>query len=162
MRVAIFSLAVVALLVIAAVGTGLVGFHYPKVVVDEPLQNPQKVTRIDGTNIFLQDGRVIAIGSADSLEISNRLSQSSFQIDLERTKGETAVIWARQNGWICGTSWAQPIRIPVIRDTVYKNRRQLIATGSYGATSQPDDAANRSQPSRSETNSTPSAAGSRR
>lgn len=161
MRAAILSIAVVALFIMASVGTGLVGFHYPKVVLDEPLCNPKAVVRIDGTNIFLHDGTGIAIDSLGALEISNKLSQSAFEVDVEGAKGETAAIWARQNGWICGTPWAQPIRIPLIGDTVYKNRRQLIAVGSFLSSSQLDGAADGKQPFRSETNTTSSAAASR-
>ncbi len=120
-----------ALLVVSASMIGLIGFHYPDVVQDEPLRNPQKVVRVEGTNIHLESGAIVALDGLDTLEISNKLKQSAFEIDIEGTNKEPVAIWARQDGWVCGTPWAQPIRIPLIRDTTYKNRRELIAVGSY-------------------------------
>jgi hypothetical protein len=163
MRALVTCLAVFALLVAGGSALGLVGFHYPRVVQNEPLRNPQTVVHLDGADLALQSGAVITVEAMDSLEISNKLSQSAFQIDVESGNDGTVAIYARQNGWVCGTPWAQPIRIPLIRDTVYRNRRHLIALGSYvGPSSQPDGAANRSRPVGSETNRTSSAAGSGR
>jgi hypothetical protein len=161
MRAALTCLAIVVLLAAGGSALGLVGFHYPRVVQNEPLRNPQTVVRLDGIDLGLQSGAIIRVEAMESLEISNKLSQSAFEIDVESGKDETVAIYARLNGWVCGTPWAQPIRIPLIRDTVYRNRRQLIGFGSYVRPhSQPDGAANRSQPVGSETNRTSSAAGS--
>jgi len=132
MRVALYILA--GVLVLLALGTafGMVGFHYPKVIQNEPLQNPQKVTRIEGSNLILQSGAMVRIEDMDSFGMSNRLAQSQFEIELDGgSNGGPVTVWARQNGWICGTPWAQPIRIPVFLDTVYRNRKLIIATGNY-------------------------------
>jgi hypothetical protein len=163
MRAALTCLAIFALLVVGGAWIGLVGFHYPQVIQNEPLRNPQVVVRLDGTNIVLKSGAVIRVEDMSTQEISNKLSQSAFEIDVERGKYGTVGIIARQNGWVCGTPWAQPIRIPLIRDIVYKNRRELIAVGSYGPSqSQPDGQIDGSQPFRSETNRTSEATDSRR
>jgi len=53
----------------------------------------------------------------------------------------------------CGTPWAQPISITLIRDTTYKNRRELIAIGSYvEPNGQQKRCSKREPPIRSETN----------
>ena len=107
---------------------GVVGFHYAHVIENEPLIAPVEVTNVDGNRLVLADGRALEVDAFPG-QLTDLLSQSDFMIDLE-TEGEDAVlIYARQDGWICGTRWAQPIRIPIFRDTVYKNRRQLIAHG---------------------------------
>jgi hypothetical protein len=131
MKVVIVIVCICGLLALAAVRMRIIGLHYPNVVQNEPLQNPQKVLRIDGTNIFLQNGAILAIDSEDPLELSNKLVQSNFEIDIEGPKEELVAIFARQNGWICGTPWAQPICIPLIKDKVYKNRRARIAIARY-------------------------------
>ena len=159
MKIVAFILVVIVIAFIL----GLVGFTYPRVVRDEPLHHPLRVVKIEGTNIVLESGRLIALEGMTAADITNKLQQSDFHVDVEPGHGGSVAIWARQTGWICGTPWAQPIRIPLVPVTVHKNRRKLIAVGSYIRESgQPDGTANRSQPIRAETNSTSSAAGSRR
>jgi hypothetical protein len=163
MKITTAILVVAVLLIFCASMIGMVGFHYPHVIQDEPLQNPQKVLRVEGPNIFLESGAIIALDHVDASSISNKLDQSAFRVDIEGAKGGPLAIWARQDGWICGTPWAQPIRIPLIRDTIYKNRRELIAVGSYVESGgQQSGPANGSQPIHSETNRTSSADGSQR
>jgi hypothetical protein len=161
MKITAYILIIALLLILCAASCGLVGFHYPTVIQDEPLRDPQKIARVEGTNLFLQNGSVIAIDWIKATEISNELRQSSFEVDLEGAKGEPVAIIARQDGWICGTPWAQPIRIPLIRDTVYKNRRELIAMGEYvQPNSQRDAVAHGSQPIVLKTNGTVAATAS--
>jgi len=62
-------------------------------------------------------------------------------IDVEEHDNGFVEVYGRQNGWICGTPWVQPIRIPIIRDTVYKNRRELIAIGKLKKGNSQEDAA---------------------
>jgi len=154
---------VVTVLVVVVFGSmiGLVGFHYPSVIQDEPLRNPQKVLRVEGTNIFMEGGAVIALDQVYASGLCNKLKQSGVQIEVEGARGEPVAIFARQDGWVCGTPWAQPIRIPLIPDRIYKNRRELVAVGVLVG-GQPEGAANRSQPVRSGTNRTAVAAGSGR
>jgi hypothetical protein len=156
-------LSVAALLLVCALMMGMAGVHYPRIIRDEPLQHPQTVVRIEGTNLVLESGAIIAFDGIEAASISNKLQQSEFAVDIDGAQGEALAIWARQDGWVCGTPWAQPIRIPLIRDTTYKNRRQMIAVGSYVRSGgQQDGSADGSRPIRSETNTTSSAAGSRR
>ncbi len=155
---------VLAVAVLIGLGSmfGLVGVRYPRVITDEPLKHPQKVVRIEGTKLSLADGAVVTLEGVEEGNLSNILWQSEFTVDIDESTGGDVGVWARQNGWVCGTPWAQPIRIPLIRDTVYKNRRQMIALCSVMRPGgQPGGAANQSQPVRPQTNSM-SAAGSRR
>jgi hypothetical protein len=147
MKVAIALLTLFALVLVEGARLRLVGFHYPVVVQNQPLLHPIKVSLFQGTNLLLQDGDVIALDVAEASDISNTLSQSAFEVDIEGDRSGRAAIYGRRNGWICGTPWAQPIRIPLIRDIVYKNRRELIAVGDYvSSNDQPQPAANGSQP----------------
>jgi len=118
-------------LLVFAASLGIVGFRAPRVVQNQPLMAPIRVVSIDGAKLVLEDKRIIQTEPYSGQDLSNQLSQSDFMVDLEPGAGETVGVYARQTGWICGTPWAQPIRIPIIRDTVYKNRRQLIATGEF-------------------------------
>lgn len=126
MKATIIAL-IVATVVAIAWTMGLVGFHYPQVIQDEPLRHPLNVVRVENNRLWLEDGRGLVLDDLDAGQISNKLSQSDFKVDIEPGANGILGIYARQNGWICGTPWAQPICIPIIPDTVYKNRRELIA-----------------------------------
>jgi len=140
---ALIAVVVVVLLLECAWMIGLLGFHYPLVIQDEPLLHPQKVIGVQGTNLILESGAVLAIDTLEASDISNKLRQSRFEIDVDRTHGAAVAIWARQDGWVCGAPWAQPIRIPLIGDKTYRNRRQIIAVGAYlDPEGQQDGAAN--------------------
>jgi hypothetical protein len=123
-------LIVVVLLFACAPMIGLVGFHYPRVIENEPLEDPHRVVRFEGSNLFLENGTIIALEPFWTEPMAEQLKMASFEVDLERQNDGSCYVLARRNGWICGTPWAQPIRIPLIADTVYKNRRELIGVGS--------------------------------
>ena len=135
-KLAAVSLCIISMVALSA-GFGIIGFHYPRVIQNEPLLHPRKVVRLEGTNIVLQDGLVIGIESMDSNEISNKLQQSNFYVDVDDGNDAYTVIYARQDSWVCGTPWAKPIVIPLIPDDVYKNRRQLVALGKRLGSSKP-------------------------
>jgi hypothetical protein len=122
------------LLLAAAWAVGLVGFRYPHIVQRDPLRHPYKVAGLQGTNMVLADGRIIAFQASYPSGFSNALSQSEFEVDLDSRGTSGVAIYARHMTMICGTPWAQPILIPVIRDTVYKQHRELIALGTYVTT----------------------------
>jgi len=138
----IMGMVVVALFV-TAWAVGLIGFHYPYIIDDEPLHSPIKVVRIDGRHVLLQDDRTIEFENwmEGRATISEALSQSDFQIDLEPDSNGAYIVWGRQAGWICGTPWTQPIRIPLFKDTVYRNRRQCIGRAKE-IEGQPEDQRN--------------------
>ena len=130
MRIFVYSVGLIFLLLVIAAALGMVGFHYPHVVQDQPLNDPVAVLHVESNRLFLADGRVIEADVDSEQEITNRLAQSDFLIDVEQGQDGFVGIYARQDGWICGTPWAQPILIPVFRDTVYRNRRELITIGT--------------------------------
>ena len=158
MKFIIITLVAAGLLVFGGLRRGLVTFHYPNIIQNEPLKNPQKVVRLDGPDIILENGRMVRLDFMYVSEISNELSQAAFIIDLEGEKEGAVRIWGRQPGWICGTAWSQPIRIPLIRDTVYVNRRELIAVGAYVKAGQSYSPAIHRLPFRAETERVPEAA----
>ena len=126
-KIIAYAAGVLALFFFLASFMGVVGFHYPHVIQDQPLNSPIKVIRIDGNRLILQDKRVIEVEDYSNQDLTNQLAQSDFMIEIENGAANFVGVYARQNGWICGTPWAQPIRIPMFRDTVYRNRRELIS-----------------------------------
>ena len=130
MRIVVYSVGLIFLLLVIAAALGMVGFHYPHVVQDQPLNDPVAVLHVESNRLILADGRVIEADLDSEQDITNQLAQSDFMIDVERGQDGFVGIYARQDGWICGTPWAQPILIPVFRDTVYRNRRELITIGT--------------------------------
>lgn len=107
---------------------GIVGFHYPHVVEDEPLNAPIKVNGIEGHRLYLSDTRVVALRTASEETLRETLSESDFYVEIDG-EGSLVTIHARKDGWVCGTPWTQPIRIPLFSETVYRNRRELIGFG---------------------------------
>lgn len=129
-RKVVYAVGTVFLLLVIAAALGMVGFHYPHVVQDQPLNDPVAVLDVESNRLFLADGRVIEADVDSEQDITNQLAQSDFMIDVEQGQDGFVGIYARQDGWICGTPWAQPILIPAFRDTVYRNRRELIMIGT--------------------------------
>ena len=129
MKYLLYTIIGCVLIFILGILSGLIGIHYPHVVENQPLESPIKVVRIDGQNLTLSDGRVIIIDEETGRNWRAVLSESDNMIDVEEHDDGLVEVYGRQNGWICGNPWVQPIRIPIIRDTVYKNRRELIAIG---------------------------------
>jgi hypothetical protein len=125
---------------------------------------------LDGTNMVLESGEILALlapysseRSSDEiyLDISNQVSRGDFEVDVDPKSGGRAEIYVRWPRKFRDSS--PPFTIPLIRKTVGRKYKKAVAFGTYLSTnSQPSGAANGSQPVRSETNSTSSAAGSRR
>jgi len=118
--------AVITLLLVLLI-TPLIGIHYPHIIEDQPLKSPVLVVKIHNKLLTLEDGRTLEVISPLNEPLEKILKQSDNYIDLEAIGKTGLSIYARQDGWICGTPWSAPIRIPIIKDTVYKNRRELIA-----------------------------------
>ena len=137
MKIIAYAAGLLLLLLVIATALGMVGFRYPYVVQDQPLNNPVKVLCVESNRLHLADSRVVEVDPHSKQDITNQLAQSDFMIDVEDGADDEVVIYARQNGWICGTPWAQPIRIPIFRDTVYRNRRELITVGKIIIGEQP-------------------------
>jgi hypothetical protein len=169
-KTAILVLGILAVGLALCWAVGLVEFTYLNVVPNEPLQHPRKVQVIDGTNMVLESGEMISFWPSDSsdrskeelyLEISNMVSHSDFQIDIETNKAGSLDILVRRYRKFRDT--VPPFVIPIVRETVGRQRRGVVAFGAYTPmSSQPNGAANRSQPARSETNRASAAAGSGR
>ncbi len=108
---------------------GSVGIHYPRVIENQPLLDPQPVGKIEGQRVELQDGRVFEIlndFAGDDWPVSDAAIHR--QIDIERDPGEDGfVLYVNRDGFVCGTPWARPFVIPIIGDPVYRNRREPIA-----------------------------------
>lgn len=149
---------------------GFVEFTYPHVVPNEPLLHPQKVAAIDGTNIVLESGEIIALWLAHSSErsleeispdLSNQVSRSDFEVDVDPRKGERVEIYVRWPRKFRDS--VPPFTIPIIRETVGRKYRKPLAFGTYLRTNgQPNGAANHSQPVGSDTNQPSGAADSGR
>jgi hypothetical protein len=164
---ALLGILVVGLVICWAVG--FVEFTYPNVIPNEPLLHPQKVRSLDGTNMVLESGEVIALSLGHSsersaqeisLDISNQISRGGFEVDVAPKRGgqvEIFVRWPRKF-----RDSAPPFTIPIIPQTVGSKYRKRVAFGAYvGTNSQPDAAPDGSQPIRSQTNHTPAASAPR-
>lgn len=154
MKTAICVLGILAIGLALCWTAGLVEFTYLNVVQNEPLQHPRKVEVIDGTNMVLENGEMVSFWPSDSSdrskeelysEISNLVSRSDFQVDIETNKAGSLAILVRRHRKFRDT--VPPFVIPLVRETVGRQRRGVVAFGAYRSTnSQPNGAANPSQP----------------
>ena len=130
----------VAILLVAIVtlffgtdGCGLIGFHYPRAVENDPLLAPIQVVSVEGNRLCLEDGRVLQVGQL-LLEGSLKeiVEASDNRVDLEENVGPDGsprsgfLVMAKKRGWICGTPWVRPIRFRLIPDDVPVNRREEV------------------------------------
>jgi len=127
----IFGGLFVAVALILGIVTGFIGISYPVRVDNTALSSPIKVEQITGHQIELVDGRVITLSDAyTDQEWENRIAYSKNLVDLEGdAEGPEVWLYGDRELFICGTPWAQPIRIPIIPNRIPRNHRQLIAVG---------------------------------
>jgi hypothetical protein len=139
-------LVVLAIGVAICCATGLVSFTSVSTVANEPLRHPGRVMEVDGTNLVLESGQIIALRTFSRYSISNQLIRSDFQIDIEQgdTNGPGAFdieqgdtnwldIYARRPG---KSDFMRPLvfTIPLIRRTRGATDRVWIASGRYVST----------------------------
>lgn len=140
------TLGALALLILFTLGivTGLVGISYPVRVDNSSLISPIKVVRITDNQIELADGRMISLSSAhDDHEWQGQIVYSKNMVDVEGDPGSPEVwIYGDRKFMLCGTPWAQPIRIPMIPNRIPMNHRQLIAAGEITKKAEQDETRN--------------------
>jgi hypothetical protein len=163
-KTVVFVLSIFAVVLALCWAAGLVEFTYLNVVPNEPLQHPCRVQIIDGKKMLLETGEMISFWPSSSSErsneevyseISNQVSRSDFQIDIETNKTGNLDIFVRRHRKFRDT--VPPFVIPVIRETVGRDYREVTASGAYmRAGSKSNDEANGNPQNRSETNQTSS------
>lgn len=131
MKKAAIILLVLIGLTIVGVLTGLVGIRYPRVIENQPLNDPIAISEVDGSTVTLADGRILELEWPDDDGSDGGLISPGAMIDIEESAYGEVIIWGVKPGWVCGTPWARPLRIPLIADDVYKNRREMIALASF-------------------------------
>ena len=115
--------------------SGLIGISYPVRVYNTALTSPVKVKRIIGHQIELVDGRLITL--SDDEEWKTQIAYSKNWVDLEGDpEGPEVWVYGDRKFMLCGTPWAQPIRIPIIPNRIPMNHRQLIAVGEITKTAE--------------------------
>ena len=127
----IFGALSVAVALILGIVTGLIGISYPVRVDVTSLSSPIKVKRFTENQIELVDGRVITLSDASAdHEWQDRIVYSKNLVDLEGdSDGPDVWIYGDRKFKLCGTPWAQPLRIPIIPIRIHMNSRDLIAVG---------------------------------
>jgi hypothetical protein len=117
---------------------GFVEFTYPNVVPNEPLLHPLKVRQLDGTNMLLENGQILALSPLHSsdrstdeifLDVSNQVRRSDFEVDVERKNGERVEVYVRWPRKFRDS--VPPFTIPIIRETVGRKYRKPLAFGTY-------------------------------
>ncbi len=149
-------LAVVGLAICCALD--LIKFTKVIPVANEPLRHPIRVKQVNGTNLVLENGKIVRLNSMFS-DISNQLFRSDFQVDVEQGDTNGPGLFEIQAGntnrvdiYVRRPSRREFIRplsftIPLVRRTAGTNHRAWIAYGEYVSTSsQPHPRADPNQP----------------
>ncbi|MDH5676573.1 MAG: hypothetical protein OEZ06_30925 [Myxococcales bacterium] len=105
----------------AFVVEGFVGFHYPRIIENDPFRNPVRVASVEGTTLTLEDGRRLRLETTRDADLYHRVKASEFFVEVEDF-GEESYVAVKERMWLCGTPWAYMIRIPLIADDVPINR----------------------------------------
>src|SRR5262245_8023178 len=96
-------------LLFAGTSLGIIQFHYPRAVENDPLLSPFSVSSVIGDNLILEDGRRFQVlGSRESLDTV--VEESQYRVDLE-PDGDDIYVFVKRRGWICGTPWVALIQI---------------------------------------------------
>lgn len=131
MKTSLVTLVAIFGLVGFGIVTGFVGIHYPRVIENQPLRNPIAVAKVEGSRITLFDGRILELEDAAPTGSWEEFFSTGSKIEIEENGPDEVTIWGNKPGWICGTPWARPLRIPLIEDRVYRNRREILCFASY-------------------------------
>jgi hypothetical protein len=133
MKTAIITVGIVGLLLGLGMLTGVLGFHYPRLIENQALEHPIKVTSLDGTVMTLEDGRRIDFEYFLGDDLKAALEDSDYQVDIEKDVencGPEITIYCNSPRFVCGTPWAQPIRIPLIPCDIPRNIREMMGCGT--------------------------------
>ena len=130
-------IAKLSLIVFAALLTlwllGIVGFRYPVMVEGNALINPVRVRAIEDGKIQLEDGRFIQFNREETEMVKFRLEESAWMVEIGQSRTSEVEIFAGQtrNGY-CGTPFAQPICIPLVRVEIPRHLKFLLCRGTIG------------------------------
>jgi hypothetical protein len=108
--------------------SGIVGFHYPRAIDNDPLRSPVYVAHVDATRLVLEDGREFEFANGNH-EPAVMSGQFGNRVDLELQPDGTYTVYRQRTGlFICGTPWARPINIPLVPDDIPLNARLPAGT----------------------------------
>ena len=175
-KIAASLVAVSAIAVAIGWVTGFVKFTSVTFVSNEPLRYPCRVKEMDATNLVLEGGQVIRLDRAyaGSARLSNLLTQSDFQLDIERGDTNRPGAFETEAGnthrldlYVRRPRRSDSVRplvftIPLIRKSAGTDNRVWMASGRYVITNNQDRGGDGIQPIQSGTNTSPAEAGSKR
>lgn len=104
-------------------GMGVVGFTFPRVMENDPLRKPVRVTAVTSNSFTLADGRSFLV-IYDQHYFSEVITNVGVRVDLDDMGQEEFMVHTAERGWICGTPWARMITIPLIPQSVPINHRR--------------------------------------
>jgi len=124
-------MAIIVILAVIGIRSDFIGISYPVFVDNTDLMSPVLVTEMNHDQIKLSDGRTVEFEKFSNDDWRNKIRLSKNRVDIEGP-GNNSEVWIYGDVLrrICGTPWAQPIRIPLVPNRIGKNQRILIAVGT--------------------------------
>jgi hypothetical protein len=108
-------------------GCGMIGFHYPRAVENDPLLAPIRVLSVQGNSLCLEDGRVLRVDQVlQEGSLKELLKTPDNRVDVESDGSQGLMLFIKTRGWICGTPWARFVNFRLIPDDVPINRREPL------------------------------------
>ena len=120
---------------------GLVGFRYPSVVENQPLLSPCRVGRVNGSELLLEDGRVVTVQldhlplEPPNVSVADLVEESDNQVDLEPSDDRShAVVYVKRHRSFCLRPWNRVVTVPLIRVEVPTHKRYRVGVAQITST----------------------------
>ncbi len=105
---------------------GIVGFHYIRLVENEPLSHPVRVTAWSAQQLDLEDGRVISFAEPDNYWQEPEIREPYCMVEVKPLAGDVVGIYIKRRTFICGTG-APWLTIPLVAVEIPKYQRKELA-----------------------------------
>jgi len=96
---------------------GIIKFTYPKIVkIENTLNNPIKVSKINGNQIILEDGRIIET-QLNNEKLNYWIKKSDFFIELKDVGKPIGIcfdLYSNNPRGLCGNQWGGMIMLKII------------------------------------------------
>lgn len=107
-------------------GCGILGFTYPKVVDNNPLDDPIDIVTITNQVLTLANGQSFSV--ADGFRWEDKLYDQ--QIELQSQPDGTIRFFGKRRHLICGTPWARLVTIRLIPVEIKRWTRAEVGMGT--------------------------------
>lgn len=124
------ALVTLAMMIALGINLNFVSIRYPRIIENQTLSAPVRVSSVDRDLMQLEDGRKIRLDQGPLDDPWDRLlGRPGCSVEIETVEEiGTVVIWSNEPRTVCGGTAA--IKLRLIPHDVNRNRRSLVAFGT--------------------------------